>query len=271
MTATSVDRPNQMRFKDKIVLIVGSSRNSGLTAARRFGEEGAKLVINAARSGDELAAAEAELRGKGIDVRAVLADCAKQAEAERLIQTAIDQFGRLDCLVMLHSVRPAHPFSEITGEQWHQTMATNLHSVFYLCKAASPHLIATGNGAIVCAGPLLNYAKPLPPFAVGKVDSIVSLGARGLFLQSIAADFASRGVRVNMVEAGLMDTIRRHPEWYPGVPGGRLQDSPQAISAIPMGRVGTTGELAEAILFLASDQASYTAGAVLSVQGGGYG
>ena len=254
-----------MRFKDKVVVVTGSSRNLGFAIARRFGEEGAKVVINAASSADELADAEAKLKAQGIEVRAVLADTANEAEAQRLIATAVETWGRLDVLGLIHSTRPLVDFMDITTEAWHEAVGTNLHSNFYLCKAAVPHLVASGNAAIVATG---GGAGRRGVISAHRAHAFAALAGKNAMLQVLAHELAPKGVRVNFVAPGVMDTFRKHPEWYPGSPPEGVQWTPSTLARIPMGRPGTVDELANAVLFLASDEASYIIGTTIEVNGG---
>ncbi len=253
-----------MRFKDKVVVVTGSSRNIGFAVARRFGEEGAKVVINAAHSTDELKEAESQLKAAGIDVCAVLANTAHQEEAERLIATAVETWGRLDSLCLIHSTRPLIDFMDITPELWHEVIGTNLHSHFYLCKAAVPHLVATGNASIIAIG----GGGHSGPISARRAHAFAGGAGKTAMLQTLAHEIAPLGVRVNFVSPGVMDTFRKNPEWYPGSPPEGVQWTPSTLARIPMGRPGTVDELASAVLFLASDEASYSVGTTITVAGG---
>lgn len=258
-----------MRFVDKVVIVTGSSRNIGLATARRFGEEGAKLVINAATSADELKDAEESLRAQGIDVRAVLADTSKQADAERLISSAVETFGRLDVLIIMHANRQQRLPMEITPEEWHNIIGINLHSAFYLCQAAVPHLIEAGNASILCVNGPVDASKPIGANREG-AHGLAGLAGRAVLMQNLAYDLAPKGVRVNFVQPGITDVIRKHPEWYEGSDYGRdlLEGSSGVNARIPMRRIGKPDEVAEALMFLASDKASYCVGTTLKTTGG---
>jgi len=252
-----------MRFDGRTVIVTGSSRNIGFTTAKRFAAEGAKVVLNAATSADELTAAASSLRNDGFDVRAVLADVGTEDGSRRLVDEAVSSFGRLDVLVINHSLRPLRLFSDMTSEEWHAVIGANLHSAFYLCRDAVPHLVASANASIITLGGASGSVLSAP-----RAHAFAGLTGRNAMLQTLSYELAPKGVRVNFVAPGVMDTLRKNPEWYPDAPPEGPQWAPEVLRQIPMGRPGTTDELASAILFLASDDASYITGATLRVAGG---
>jgi 3-oxoacyl-[acyl-carrier protein] reductase len=252
-----------MRFSDRVVVITGSSRNIGATTARRFAAEGAKVVLNAATSAVELQTTAAAMTADGYNVRAVLADVATEDGSNLLIAEAVRAFGRLDVLVINHSVRPRLAFADMSPDDWHEVIGINLHSAFYLCRAAVPHLAATRKGSIIALGSASHRV-----IANARAHAFAGLAGRNAFLRTIAHELTPQGVRVNFIEPGVMDTVRKNLEWYPGAPPEGPQWAPEILAQIPMGRPGSTDELASAILFLASDEASYIVGATLEVTGG---
>lgn len=253
-----------MRFVDKVVVITGSSRNIGLTTARRFAAEGAKVVLNASSSAQELDRAAVALQAQGYDVHPVLANVGTEEGAQHLVDQAVETYGRLDVLVINHSVRPRQLFADMTTQQWHAVVDVNLHSAFYLCKAAVPLLTAAGNASIIAIGGESQSGTHSAP----RAHAFAGLAGRTAMLQTLGAEIAPQGVRVNFVSPGAMDTVRMNPEWYPGAPPEGPQWSPDLLKSIPLGRPGTTDELASAILFLASDEASYIVGTTIRVAGG---
>ena len=246
-----------MRFVGRTVVITGSSRNIGLTVARRFAQEGANIVINAATSADELTAAEEILRTEGAHVCAVLADLSSPEGAGLLISRTIQAFGALDTLVLNHSTRPHSPFLKITEDEWRSVIDVNLTASFMLCQAAIPHLLKSDLPSIIAVG---GYSRGMS--GPNKAHASAASGARTAMLESISAEFAPQGLRVNFVAIGAVDTVRKHPEWYPDA------QSVDFLARVPMGRLGTTDEIASVVLFLASSEASFVANATVRISGG---
>ena len=246
-----------MRFSDRVVVITGSSRNIGLTTARRFAAEGAKVVINAATSADELAEAEALLCAHGAEVCAVRADLGSPEGSALLISRAIEEFGSLDVLVLNHSTRPHSPFLSISRKEWNSVIDVNLNSSFHLCQAAIPHLLASDLPSIIAVG---GYSSAV--MGLNKAHASAASKGRTAMLEAVSAEFAPKGLRVNFVAIGAVDTVRKHPEWYPDAQSINFQQH------VPLGRLGTPDEIASAVLFLASPEASFVANATLRVSGG---
>jgi NAD(P)-dependent dehydrogenase (short-subunit alcohol dehydrogenase family) len=253
------------RFEGKVALVTGSSRNLGKAIAAGFAREGAHVVINARESADELDITAAEFRDAGWSVLPVLADLADRRAAFGLVERTVDELGRLDILMITHSVRPLRPFLEISEEEWHWVMGINLHSKFHLLQAVIPRMLEQGGGHVIAIGGgtrqrgEMNLPRPNPrPHAFAAHEA-----SNALYLM-LMREFATQGIRFNFVSPGIMDTFRKNPEWYPG----GAQDDPQVIARIPMGRPGTPEELADAVLWLASPAAEYVWGTTLGVNGG---
>jgi 3-oxoacyl-[acyl-carrier protein] reductase len=252
-----------MRFAGRAVLVTGSSRNIGKAIAEGFAREGASVVLNARESADELAAAAAELQAAGHEVIEVLADLGNREAVDDLVARGVAAFGKLDVLVINHSTRPHRPFLELTGEEWDEVLAANLDATFYLCKAVLPGMIERGGGSIVAVGGTTGRMA-IP----GKSHAAAALSGRNALLLSLIPEVGPHGVRINFVFPGTIDTIRKHPEWYPEAPGGRIQDLPELARQVALGRPGTSEEIAAAVLFVASDEAAYVNGAMVEVNGG---
>lgn len=267
-----------MRFEDQVVLVTGSSRNMGRRVAERFASEGARVVINAAQSRDELDAATAAMRALGYDVLPVLADLAKPQQVTDLVGRAEEAFGRIDVLVIAHSVRPLQHFLSITAEEWQRVVDVNFTSVYHLAQAVLAPMVERGRGVIIAIsgtsgdGPVL-----LPQEAAGGLEGLnvhprshafTSISARTVLLKTLMREFSRYGIRFNFVSPGIMDTSRVHPDWYPGDDAIPPQHQPHWLRQVPMGRPGDPDELASVVLFLASSEASYVNGATVDVNGG---
>jgi NAD(P)-dependent dehydrogenase (short-subunit alcohol dehydrogenase family) len=244
-----------MRFTDKVVLITGGSRGIGMAVARGFAGEGASLA---------LVARNWPRGGAGEDLPNVLpisADVRSAADCERAVAQTVGQFGRLDVLIngagIIYRSRTVEQTAEL---EWDDTFATNVRGAFLMSKYAMPHLRAT-RGAIVCIASytgLVGFAGA-GAYAASKA-ALINLG------RSMALDHAEEGIRVNCVCPGSVETdmIREAWEQYGDVEKAReIWENKH-----PMGRIAAPEEIARAVVFLASDDASFITGAALPVDGG---
>ena len=233
------------------MVITGASSGIGAAAARRFAAEGAKLVL-----GDvEVESGERVARETNASFRRT--DVTEQEQVERLLAAAVDAHGRLDVLVNNAGIMGAGTLPELEPETWKRVLEIDLDSVFYGCRAAIPHLRAAGGGAIVNTASIsgLGGDYALPAYNAAKA-AVVNL------TRSLALEHADQQIRVNCVCPGPIDT--------PMTEVAKAIDAVMAeyAKAIPMARFGTPDEVAAAICFLASDDASYVTGHALVVDGG---
>jgi 3-oxoacyl-[acyl-carrier protein] reductase len=252
------------RFSGQVALVTGSSRNIGKAVAAEFAREGASVVINATRSADELEQTRAELAGAGHEVLAVLADLTDSDAVTDLVSQATERFGGIDVLVICHSSRPLTPLLEMTNEQWHEQIAINLHSGMYLCRSVLPVMVQRGGGSVITVTNGGRFVSARYP----RHAAFAALAGRLTLMQSLLYEFAPHRIRFNFVGPGIMDTVRKNPEWYPDVPDGTPQNSPAVLATIPLGRAGRPEEVASAVLWLASEDAAYVNGATINVTGG---
>ena len=243
------------RFDGKVVIITAAASGSGRAAARRFAAEGAALALaDIDLAGLERHGAALNLPEKRLRLRRV--DVSKAAEIERLVADTVAAFGGLDVLVNNAGVGAFGYVTEITPEVWDRVIATTLSSVFYASRAALPHLVAR-RGNIVNTASISGLVAD-----VGFAAYNAAKGGVCNLTRAMAIDHASDGIRVNAVCPGVTDTgatawMRDHPAIMQGFD-----------DRLPMGRMGTADEMAAAIAFLASDDASYVTGTNLVVDGG---
>ena len=247
------------RFAGKSVLVTGAARGIGRATAEQFAAEGARLVVNDVDS-TALDALAAELSDTGAEVHAVVADVADEAQVSGVVDETVARFGGLDVAVANAGIIPLTTIDKATLEGWEQVMAIDGRGMFLTCKHAIRAMTASGGGAIVCLSSISGLAGQAGQSTYGPAKFV----ATGLTMH-LAIEWAAKGIRVNAVAPGtiLTDRVRQ------------LQDEPggpeylEAISAQhPIGRLGEPAEVAKAILFLASDDASFITGAVLPVDGG---
>jgi 3alpha(or 20beta)-hydroxysteroid dehydrogenase len=242
------------RVSGKVALISGGARGMGASHARLLVEEGAKVVIGDILD-EEGTALAAEL---GEDsARYVHLDVTDYAEWEAAVAVATEAFGRLDVVVNNAGIANFGPIEEYTIEAWQKIIDINLTGVFYGIKAAIPALKESGKGSIInissTAG--LQGYEALPGYNAAK------FGVRGL-TKNAALDLGRYNIRVNSVHPGVLPPMRTSrvsadPEWRA-----------KMLRAVPMKREGRVEEVANAVLFLASDEASYITGTELVVDGG---
>ncbi|MGH7818512.1 MAG: SDR family NAD(P)-dependent oxidoreductase [Candidatus Binatia bacterium] len=244
------------RFDGKIVVITGAASGIGAATARRFHSEGARLML--ADVNEEGGAALArELGGAAGEAAFRKVDVSVLDEVEALMQAAVDRFGRIDVVFNNAGIGAYGKTPDLDPAVWHQVIAVDLHSVFYGCRAAIPHLRRAGGGVIV------NTASISGLFAdYGLAAYNAAKGAVVNFTRTAAIDHARENIRVNSVCPGPIETALT----------AVMMSMPEVVEEynrlIPMGRVGRAEEIAGAVAFLASEDASYITGAAIVVDGG---
>lgn len=247
------------RLAGKVCVVTGAAFGIGRATAWLFANEGAQLVLTDIQAGP-LEALAAELTAQGAQVQSVAGDVSVNSDANRMIQTAVDAYGRLDVLVANAGIIPLDDVLTTTEEDWDRVMAIDGRGMFLTCKYAIEAMLTSGGGSIVCLSSISGVAGQKRQAAYGPAKFV----ATGL-TKDLAVEWADRNIRVNAVAPGTIRTER--VKQLPDEPGG--QEYLEAIERMhPMGRIGEPSEVAEAILFLASDAASFITGAVLPVDGG---
>jgi NAD(P)-dependent dehydrogenase (short-subunit alcohol dehydrogenase family) len=247
------------RLLGKSALVTGAAAGIGRATADLFAHEGARLVVADINS-DGLSTLRDSLANVTDDVALVTADVSKPEDARRMIAVAVEQYGRLDIAIANAGIIPLASVVEATADDWEEVMAIDGRGMFLTCKYAIEQMLTTGGGSIVCLSSISGVAGQARQSTYGPAKFVAS----GL-TKHLAVEWASHGIRVNAVAPGTINTerVQRLPE----EPGG-----PEYLEAImaahPMGRLGEPSEVAEAILFLASDEASFITGAILPVDGG---
>ncbi len=253
-----------MRLKDKVAIITGATSGIGKATALLFAEEGASLVITGRRI--ELGKkVETECNSKGVRCVFVEADQTRAEDARRVVEVALREFGRIDILFNNAGMVTSGTADSTSEEVWNDTLNINVTAVWRMCKLVIPQMKKQGKGAIVnnASDWALVAGKNAFPY-------IMSKGAVGMMTKSMAIDYAREGIRVNAVCPG--DTfVDRWIEkgYFEGSDPVTVEEAMKESSEyIPMGRFGKPEEIANAVLFLASDEASFVTGHLLLADGG---
>lgn len=243
-----------MRFDDKVVLVTGAGQGLGRTVALRFGKEGALVVVNALHQEKAEDTAD-EINNDGGKAVAIGADVGARSEAERLFEKVKEVAAKLDILVASAGVTSDAFMVDMTEKQWDTVVDTNLKGTFNVVSLAARLMTRSGYGRIITLG------------SIGMVGNVASVnyGASkgGIFSLTLCAamELAKYGITVNCVSPGAM----AHTHLFDYLPD-KIKD--RIVRRIPLGRPGTTDEVANVILFLASDEASYVTGQNIFVDGG---
>jgi NAD(P)-dependent dehydrogenase (short-subunit alcohol dehydrogenase family) len=248
------------RLEGKVCVVTGAAFGIGRATAELFAREGAQLVVTDIQAGP-IEALAGELTATGAEVVAVVGDVSVEDDARRMIAAATEAFGRLDVLVANAGIIPLDDVLNTSVDAWDQVMAIDGRGMFLTCKFAIESMLENENGgSIVCLSSISGMAGQSRQAAYGPAKFV----ATGL-TKHLAIEWAAKNIRVNAVAPGTIRTER--VKQLPDEPGG--QEYLEAIEKMhPMGRIGEPSEVAEAILFLASDAASFVTGAVLPVDGG---
>jgi 3-oxoacyl-[acyl-carrier protein] reductase len=237
----------------KVAIVTGGSGGIGFASARALAAEGARVVLGDLNA-DAVAASAAEL---GTDVAsAVAVDISRPDDAQRLVDTALERFGRLDVLVASAGVHRATRLDELAPEEWDLLLAVNLRGVYLTAQAALRVLVPQRSGRIVTLGSLAGQVGGLASSAA----YAASKGGVIALTKSIARYSGPHGVTANCINPGIIDS--------PMTAGWSQEDVTRLTAATPLGRLGTIDEVAAAVIFLASDAASFIHGAHIDVNGG---
>ena len=255
-----------MRFKDKVVVITGAGSGIGRAIALAFGYEGANIIIgdynlNLAKETGKM------LEDLGVKSKVIEIDVRNKKDCEKLVQTAVDNFGNLNIAINNAGVSTMNWVIDLTEEEWDYNMDVNAKGVFLCSQAEVKQFISQGKGGKIVNIASLAAKRPVQLLAHYSASKFAVLG----FSKSLALEVARYGINVNMVCPGLVKTSmqEREIQWEAKL---RNMESDQVreeyLKSIPLGRLEEPEDVAKVVLFLSSEDADYMTGQAINVTGG---
>lgn len=254
-----------LALRDKVAIVGGASQGIGFAIAGLLAAEGAHVAMVARRRerlDEAVAAVNAQGKGRAV---AIAADIRKAEDCERIVASATAELGRLDVLVNNDGAPPLGRIEDFDDAAWSKAVEQNLMSVVRLTRHAVPHLRAAGGGAIVNIT-ALSVLQPIEKFGL----SVATWGGVHGYAKTLSLEVAADRITVNTICPGRIATGRLDKVFGSGAGAPPVDDAAIAQMArqIPLGRVGTTDEIAGLVAFLASPWGAYMTGCVLHVDGG---
>jgi 3-oxoacyl-[acyl-carrier protein] reductase len=244
-----------MSLQGRVALVTGGSRGIGAAAAQALAAAGASVLV-CARTGEAAAATAAALTARGWQAIGMAADVARAADAERVVSGCIERFGRLDILVNNAGITRDGLVLRMKDDDWSDVLAVNLNGPFFCARAALRAILKQRQ-----TGRIINIGSVVGSMGnAGQANYVASKAGLVGLTKALAKEVASRGVTVNAVAPGFIET-----DMTAGLPDA-VKDAYR--TQIPLGRFGTAGEIAGVVAFLASDAAAYITGQVIHVNGG---
>jgi 3-oxoacyl-[acyl-carrier protein] reductase len=239
----------------RTALVTGGSRGIGRACCEMLARVGARIAVNYRVERPSAESLVESIRASGGEAFAVAADVARADEAEMMVEEAASRFGRLDILVNNAGIWKGGAIEEISDGEWSETIGVNLTGTFHVIRAAVPHMKRTGGRIVNISSTAGQRGESLHSHYAATKGAIISL------TKSLAVELAPCGITTNCVAPGWVDTDMARD----ALSGA---DGKEILASIPLARPGRPEEIAAAVVFLASDLASYVNGEVLNVNGG---
>lgn len=242
-------------LQGKVAIVTGSARNIGRATAEELARAGAAVIINAVQARDLCEEVAAGIRARGGQALAVLADCRRPEDIERMAQAAIAEFGGIDILVHNAAVRNRRSFDDLTREDFQQVIDLSILGCFHLAKAVVPSMRARGGGAIIGVGGLNSYLGQK-----GRSHLMVAKAGLNMYIRGLALDLAGDNITANQVVVGTYDT--RDADAALGA-----EQLAARLARIPLGREGLPQDMADLIRFLVGPAGHYISGQTIHSNG----
>ncbi len=243
-------------LRNRVAIITGAAQGMGRAVAERFAEEGASLSLADIQQ-EKLQEVTGRFRERGINARDYHCDVSDETQVQQLVLAVLNDYGRIDILVNCAGILYPTRFHDMTIDEWDRVLAINLRGTFLLMRAVYPHMKAQGDGRII------NFASTagLSVSTLGGAHYTASKHAVVGLTKAVAKEGGQFGIRVNAVCPGLIDT-----EMVRGTID--VQTIRKYEQSFPIARLGNPKEVAELVLFLASDRSAYITGVSLNISGG---
>ena len=246
------------RLEGKVAIITGGGTGIGKTTALRFAKEGAKVIVTDINL-DSASQTVAEIKEAGGDAHAIAHDVSREEQWEQVVAATVNQYGKLDILFNNAGIYMIKPLTEITLEDWNKLMAINVTGVFLGMKHAMPVMAKQQGGSVINASSIAGLIG-----APGHVLYGASKGAVRIMTKDAAIEYAGQGVRVNSIHPGYIDT-----DMVTYASEATKHSKAELAQGVPSGRLGTVEDVANMVLFLASDESGHVTGAEFVIDGGG--
>ena len=253
-------------LRARVGIVTGGSEGIGRATAAALGREGAHVVICARRQVELERAAATIAEDTGAQVLPVVADVSQAGDVERLIDSAVSRFGRIDLLVNNAGTSRAASFGSVSDADWQADLDLKLFGAIRTVRLALPHLRAAGGGSVVN---VLNIGAKQP--AGSSVPTSVSRAAGMALTKALSKELAPDRIRVNAVLIGMIKSGQHERTWRRAAPERSLEDFYAGMAqqrAVPLGRVGEADEAGDLIAFLCSERAAYITGTAINLDGG---
>jgi 3-oxoacyl-[acyl-carrier protein] reductase len=244
-----------MNYKNKTVIITGASRGIGRAIALAYASQNANVVVNYARSQEQADALVEEIKSMGAKAIAVQADVSDFNQSKQLVDQAIEVFGKVDILINNSGITKDQLMLRMSEEDFDRVIDVNLKGTWNMCRHLTRHFLKNREGSIINISSVVGLiGNP------GQVNYVASKAGIIGMTKSLSKEFGSRGIRVNAIAPGFIETEMTD----------QLSDDVKEayLKQIPLNRLGSPNDIANACLFLSSDLATYITGQVISVNGG---
>lgn len=246
-----------MKLKEKSAIVSGASKGIGRTIALKLAKNGANLLVNG-NNKERLEQLKKEIQDMGQRCEIVCGDVSCQEVAESMAASCIRAYGKIDILVNNAGINSRYPFFDLPVEEWKRMLDVNLNGVFYLCKEVLPHMAVKRQGSVIN----ISSTAGKTAHANASISYGASKAAVNSMTQTLALEMGKYDIRVNGVCPGPIQTdmSSQWPDAYRN----------KVVEKIPLGRLGTTDQVADVVVFLASDMAEFITGETINVNGGSY-